>query len=66
MFWRLAQARALFLPQQGGQVLSEPRRYGFAFVQVTGNLSLDVGNVLAVLGLAHGRACRSLPSSVIV
>jgi hypothetical protein len=31
-----------------------------------GNLPLDVGNVLAVLGFAHGNPCRSLPSSVIV
>jgi len=57
----LAQARALVLPQQGSQSLGEPFRYCFALVQMAGNLPLEVGNVLAVLGLAHGRPPNDLP-----
>jgi hypothetical protein len=62
----LAQARALFFRQQRGQILGEARRDRFALTQVPGNLPLDDGNMLAVLGFAHGSTCRSLPSSVIV
>ena len=57
----LPQARALFLPQKGSQRLGEPRRHRLTPVQMPGNLPLDVGDMLAVLGFAHDRpALRGL------
>jgi hypothetical protein len=50
----LPQARALLFPQQGRQSLGEPGRDYLTPVQMPGNLPLDVGNVFAVLGFAHG------------
>jgi hypothetical protein len=56
-----AQAVALFFPQQIGQVLGEPRRYGFASVQVPGNLPLYRLDVRAVLRFpAHERPPNDL------
>ena len=63
--WRQnRKALALFFPQEPGQGIGKARRYGFALVQLAGNLPLDVGNVLAVLGLAHGRPLNGLPIPV--
>ena len=60
----LAKPRPLLFPQQGSQGLGEVRRYGLALVQVPRDLPLDVGNLDAVLGFAHGRPPSPFPKKV--